>query len=181
MNPQTFPPSVDDIEEDNPRQEPVGRQMSRSGDIKLYGRAAVDAVSLLLANENMPPREAWDEAIQVIRGECLKKPRVVSLRDVFRKPKSKIGTERSSKDDGCPKCAFLGLCQDGMINGVKPGKYTRSVKNKKYAIKAVKLLRKDDKLRHDSIALWRKVTREQSHDGQMHVVTALWNEDLIKR
>jgi len=38
---------------------------------------------------------------------------------------------------GCPRGAFLELCEAGMIKGIASGKYTRSKRNKEYAIDAV--------------------------------------------
>ncbi|WP_052380253.1 MULTISPECIES: hypothetical protein [unclassified Pseudoalteromonas] len=42
-------------------------------------------------------------------------------------------TQSSSRVKGCPKSAFLGLCELGTVKGVAKGKYTSSVDNKKYA------------------------------------------------
>ena len=39
----------------------------------------------------------------------------------------------TSEHKGCPKSAFLGLAELGEIAGVKPGKYTKSIDNKRYA------------------------------------------------
>ena len=36
---------------------------------------------------------------------------------------------KSSQEKGCPKSAFLGLCEEGFIKEISKGKYTSSVKN----------------------------------------------------
>ncbi|WP_405606240.1 DUF6979 family protein [Polaribacter sp. Asnod1-A03] len=91
----------------------------------------------------------------------------------------------SSKTKPCPKNTFLGLCEAGLVKGIKPGSYFISKKenlNKKYAIKAVELLVLDSNLSKNQ--LWKKVREElgigeKEHNSQMDVVLALWNEGLI--
>jgi len=91
----------------------------------------------------------------------------------------------SAKIKGCPKNAFLGLCEDGLVKDIKPGSYfirKNENLNKKYAIKAVELLDLDSNLSKNE--LWEKVREELSlgelrHNSQMDVVLALWNERLI--
>ena len=82
----------------------------------------------------------------------------------------------ASEHKGCPKSAFLGLVELGEIAGVKPGKYTKSIDNKRYAKEALALLREDDSLSKDPIALWKRVMGgvDKSHNSQMDVVIALW-------
>ena len=61
-----------------------------------YGRAAVDAVVIIKDGHLSDPIAAWEKAMQTI----------------FSK-----GT--ASQKKRCPRNTFLGLCEDGMINGVK--------------------------------------------------------------
>jgi hypothetical protein len=42
---------------------------------------------------------------------------------------------------GCPKGAFLGVCEEGQVKDVPSGEYTRFRENKLYAIRATALLR----------------------------------------
>ncbi|MGE5270827.1 MAG: DUF6979 family protein [Thiohalocapsa sp.] len=86
----------------------------------------------------------------------------------------------SSRMKGCPKDAFLGLCEDGLVNGVPSGSYTRSRLNKSYAIRAVTLLRAAEGST-DEYGLWHKVVGggEKAHNGQMDVVLALWRRGLL--
>jgi hypothetical protein len=82
---------------------------------------------------------------------------------------------------GCPRCAFLGLCKEGLVKGISPRDYTYSEKNKNYALKAVELL--EIGRRYSSpIELWRAVTNSSGRgDYQMDVVLALWENNLIVR
>ncbi|WP_373688828.1 DUF6979 family protein [Brevibacillus daliensis] len=64
------------------------------------------------------------------------------------------GTRAQRK--ACPKNAFLGLCEAGLICGVEQGKYTnrsKLYKNKKYAIQVVQILRERPVLAEDKLGL----------------------------
>jgi hypothetical protein len=123
-----------------------------------YGRAAVMAVGLIEAAEAESPRDAWDQATT----------------SLFR-----AGTATQKK--GCPRCAFLGLCEEGLVKGVCGGDYTTSTKNKQYAVDAVALLRRQPALADRPRQLWMRVMKgiPKTHNGQMDVVTALWKHGLI--
>jgi len=124
-----------------------------------YGAVAVKAVELLRSKNAPNQKFAWDQAASIILDA------------------------KSSKEKGCPKAAFLGLCEEGLIKGVKPGSYCTSSENKSYALKAIQALRKNPDLRFDANNLWTEVLRLSgkniSHNHQMEVVIALWNRNLI--
>lgn len=71
-----------------------------------YGDVAVGATDLARAGGIQPP-EAWEEATRTVF------PHSVSL-----------------QDKGCPRGAYLGLCEDGLVLGIPSGTYTRSRDNK---------------------------------------------------
>ncbi len=122
-----------------------------------YGKSAEIATNLLISKKVNDPAEAWELAVA----------------KVF--PDSK-----SSREKGCPRSTFLGLCEDGYIIGTEEGNYTRSKKNKDYALKAVSLLGINPEL--DAKALWKLVIdgANKQHNSQMDVVITLWNNKLIK-
>ncbi len=122
-----------------------------------YGKSAEIATNLLISNKVNDPIQAWELAVA----------------KVF--PDSK-----SSRAKGCPRSTFLGLCEDGYIIGVEEGNYTRSKKNKDYALKAVSLLNINPEL--DAKALWKLVIddSDKKHNSQMDVVITLWNNKRIK-
>jgi hypothetical protein len=124
-----------------------------------YGRAAVLARDLVVQDARTP-EHAWALAIAAIFPES-----------------------PSSQQKGCPRAAFLGLCEEGLVKGVGPGKYTNSIDNKSYAIKAVQLLRLDPSLARNEDLLWSKVMNgaEKTPNSQMDVVTTLWQHELINR
>ena len=117
-----------------------------------YGDAAIKATRFLLTGQANSPPEAWSSAVRAIFPESI-----------------------SSQEKGCPKITYLGLCEEGLIRGVPPRQYTRSSKNKCYAIDAVKLLKQEPALARDRELLWSKVVRGERKvsNNQMDVVVAL--------
>ncbi len=103
-------------------------------------------------------------------------------RDAWELAASKIFDSYSSRCKGCPKSAFLGLCEEGIIKGISGGSYTTSMKNKSYAMKAAQLLKKDPSLASNENALWNKVTPNETkaYNQQMDVVITLWKNNLIQ-
>ncbi len=124
-----------------------------------YGQAAVQAVEFIHNQSYKQPRDAWDAATSQI-----------------------FGQGSSSQEKSCPKNAFLGLCEDGLVKGIAPGNYTRSKKNKKYATNAIRVLQKQPSLVDEPNSLWKIVTDGDSilHNQQMNVVIALWRNGFIK-
>jgi len=124
-----------------------------------YGVAAVRATQLLRRRRAVSPVEAWERAV----------------REVF--PGSP-----SAQAKGCPRGAYLGLCEDGFERGVDPGSYTRSVLNKRYAVRAANVLRERPELLGDESALWRHAVRgeEKAPNGQMEIVIALRRANLLE-
>ena len=89
-------------------------------------------------------------------------------------------TSPTAQQKSCPRGAFLGLCEEGLVKGIPAGHYKASRDDKAYAVRAVTLLTEGTQLRSTN-ALWRAVTNgaEKAHNNQMDVVLALWNNDLI--
>lgn len=125
-----------------------------------YGDVALKATALFTAGRAGSPAEAWR----------------LAAREVF--------TDRAaSQKKGCPRGAYLGLCGEGLVAGVPSGDYTRSERNRRYAITAVRLLEKNRSLAAESpAALWLRVVRGEpkAHNHQMDVVLTLWREGLVR-
>ena len=124
-----------------------------------YGAVAVRAVELVRSSRVKNPKYAWDQAA------------------------SEIIKAKSSKEKGCPKAAFLGLCEEGCVKHVASGKYSNSEENRRYALKAVQILKNNPELSFQKQKLWDEVMKLEGkniqHNGQMDVVVALWNKGLI--
>ncbi|WP_138224525.1 DUF6979 family protein [Paenibacillus algicola] len=126
-----------------------------------YGTVAVNAVLSILSGNISDPLNAWKEASAKVFGE---------------------GTWAQRK--GCPKNAFLGLCEAGLVKGIPAGDYVEisgARKNKGYAVNAIEVLKRRPELSEDKLGLWRMVMQgnNMSHNSQMDVVLALWNKQLI--
>jgi hypothetical protein len=123
-----------------------------------YGQVALLAVELIKNKTVKDPKEAWKIASSQIFG---------------------IGT--SSQEKGCPRCAFLSLCAEGMVSGIISGKYTNSIKNKAYTLRALELIKGDISLINNKNRLWELVTDNNvKHEGQLDVIIELFNAGLIK-
>jgi len=125
-----------------------------------YGEVALMATDLVQEHVCSSPVEAWVQAA-----------------------KSIFPNSPTSQGKSCPRGAFLGLCEEGLVVGVPAGSYTRSEDNKGYALRAVGLLAHDPNVAESSpLALWQLVMNgdEKRYNEQMDVVLALWNRQLIK-
>ncbi|MGV3659473.1 MAG: DUF6979 family protein [Prosthecobacter sp.] len=101
-----------------------------------YGNMAVKAVEACRNNGGADPVVAWDDAAR------------------------SVSDKESVQKKGCPKSAFLGLCEEGLVNGVPRGNYIKSKRggsNKAYALEAVRILLEDGKLADQRAVLWQKV------------------------
>jgi len=127
-----------------------------------YAISSINAAKLA-AETNTSPIEAWEKSV-----------------------KEEFPHSMNSQLKCCPKNAFLGLCEDGYVKGIKPNKYTRSNLNKQYGIIAVQILGENKTKSYTSLYLWKEVLKRlnadrlKQHNNQMNVVLALWNEGLIK-
>lgn len=117
-----------------------------------YAKAALDAMKRIENGET--PQLAWENATIEVFGK---------------------GT--ASQEKGCPKGAFLGLCEKGLVKGVCPGSYlTNSAtnKNKRYALASLELFKKEQVIPEDRRAFWRRVPgTTKSMNGQLDVLFAL--------
>ncbi len=122
-----------------------------------YGDTAIKAVDLILSTD-MSPEQAWDIATSKEFGR---------------------GTNQQQK--GCPKGAFLGLCEQGMIKDVPIGNYTDSIDNKRYAVRAVRILKEKPELINDEGKFWLEVISGKSvkPNHQLDIVISLWRNNYI--
>ncbi|MGL5468823.1 MAG: DUF6979 family protein [Shewanella sp.] len=123
----------------------------------VYGLAAVEAAGLV--SFGTKPREAWNMAVKDLSA--------------------------SARAKGCPRSAFIGLCDMGYVRKSKPIVFDVDElgKNARYAIEAVRIL-KNSSFNYKADKLWHTVIQEsdnpeKQHNGQMHVVMALMDARLI--
>lgn len=124
-----------------------------------FGDVAVRAARLLRERARIAPREAWEQAARRVYLDC-----------------------ETSPAKGCPRDAFLSLCELGAVRGVPAGSYTRSVKNKEYIANALEAVREKESLLHNKERLWRTATRnaEVRHNAQLDVLDALWRTEDVR-
>jgi hypothetical protein len=119
-----------------------------------YSQIALDSVVDLNKNQSLNPVDAWNNNAKVMYPDSL-----------------------DAQTKSCPKSAFLGLCEDGLVSGVKPGSYTASKLNKGYALAALSHLKSNPQLNEKE--LWSLVS-EKKPNNQMAVVKALYSKGYIK-
>ena len=128
-----------------------------------FGNASILAAEIC-KKEGVCPEDAWKRA-------CCEK----------------INNLKSRKK-GCPRAAFIGLVQAGLVHGCDVVENVRRKvegKNGQYAVIAVQILRDDPQLASNKSALWKLVLRklglanDKTHNNQMDVVSALWDKGLI--
>jgi hypothetical protein len=72
------------------------------------------------------------------------------------------------------------LCEEGLIKGIPKGNYTRSIKNKAYALQAIGRLKKGTSTSISPKELSSVLNLgAKKHNFQMEIVLALWNESSI--
>jgi hypothetical protein len=118
-----------------------------------YSEIVLHAVDLVHQKQVNNPVDAWSEAAMLF-----------------------YPNKESSREKGCPKSSFLGLCEEGRIKNVKAGSYSKSKLNKSYALEAVSMLEINPNLSEKE--LWDKISTKQ-YNQQMHVVLALFKAGLI--
>ena len=132
------------------------KRKKTSDKINRYGKLAVAYAKELIAHQERPSSQGWEDFV------------------------FKNGFSQSSAKKGCPKSAFLALCQEGFVSGIPAGYYTSSKKNGKYTVKAVRILQNNPDLRNNPGELWNAIPdHPRTYNQQMDVVCALWNEGLI--
>jgi hypothetical protein len=103
-----------------------------------------------------------------------------SISEIYERAAIEIFDTKSSQEKGCPKGTFLGLCEEGLVKGVPKGNYTKSIKNKEYALKAIEILKRAATKRFTPKELWSELNLGgKNSNSQMDVVLALWVNDLI--
>lgn len=123
-----------------------------------YGMAAIEATHAVRINKEVSPLDAWEDATMRIFGDS------------------------SSQKKGCPKSTFLALCGMGVVKGIECGDYTKSKKNRQYAMNAVEYICRNTNIDVTVEMLWHYSTigMEVKHNSQMDVVLALYENDMLE-
>ena len=74
------------------------------------------------------------------------------------------------------------MCEEGLVKGIPRGYYTKSVKNKEYALQAIEILKWADNKIYTPKELWAELNLgDKRPNSQMDVVLALWDAGLIEK
>ena len=110
------------------------------------------------AHEGVSPPDAWRAAIEEQYPDPTKR--------------------KNALKHTCPKGAFLGLCQKGIVRGIRAGNYTDSVKSSGLALSAVERLKADPSLAARKSRLVQLVFGNRA-PAELDVVLALWEQRAI--
>ena len=117
------------------------------------------------------------EELQSMEKEEQKK---IDLGDLWKEKCKENEFKEASIKKGCPRLAFIGLCEKNLIKDIEIKNSNKESLNKNYAIEAVKVL-KNDKRNYTSKELWKKIgNKDKKHNSQMNIVLALWEKGMIE-
>ena len=122
-----------------------------------YAQAAVETVRKNQGKSSLDMRQEWDKTMMEY-----------------------YPTKKPSREKGCPRNAFLGLSEAGLIMGIPTGDYGVKLGNvnKRYAVDAVALLQAGSE--PDKKQLWAAVTdANKKPNHQMDIVLALLHEGML--
>ena len=123
----------------------------------VYGKVAIEAASLV-QNGKASPMEAWKTASKHIKSA-------------------------SSREKGCPRSTFIGLCEFGRIKNIPAGNYggKRDSKNAAYGLRALEILRESPGLaKKNKRVLWNAIGNDGlSQNGQMDIIVSLWRAEKL--
>src|SRR5438874_13799853 len=119
--------------------------------MRIYGQVALKAWDIA-AKRRLSPPDAWQTALE----EC------------------------KAAAKSCPKSAFLGLCEEGLLRSIDAGHYTRSRRSRAFALAAVERLRGNPSLAAKKADLEADVYGDRAPNGEVDVVLALWQRGMIE-
>lgn len=123
-----------------------------------YAQIAINVVKRIDSDNSINPKIAWE----------------IEANNMF-------GEGRASAKKVCPKNAFLGLCEEGLIKGIPKGIYITKPNNlnKEYALEGYRYL-KNNNSDITPRELWRKIGMEKkSYNSQMDILCELFKLGLI--
>lgn len=104
----------------------------------------------------------------------------INLGDLWKEKCEKNEFKEASIKKGCPRLAFIGLCENNLVKDIEVKNSNKESLNKNYAVEAVKVL-KNDKRNYTSKELWEEIgNKDKKHNSQMNVVLALWEKGMIE-
>ncbi|UFH69707.1 DUF6979 family protein [Morganella morganii] len=84
---------------------------------------------------------------------------------------------------GCPRAAFLGLCEEGVVKNIPENNYGAGEKNKHHALKILELAQANSGITAaECFRMYQESNPDlpKTHNGQADVVISLLEANLIK-
>lgn len=104
----------------------------------------------------------------------------IDLGDLWKEKCKENEFKEASIKKGCPRLAFIGLCENNLIKDIEVKNSNKESLNKNYVVEAVKVL-KNDKRNYTSKELWEEIgNKDKKHNSQMNIVLALWEKGMIE-
>lgn len=117
------------------------------------------------------------EELQSMKKEEQKK---IDLGDLWKEKCKENEFKEASIKKGCPRLAFIGLCENNLIKGIEIKNSDKESLNKNYAVEAVKVL-KNNKKNYTPKELWKEIgNKDKKHNSQMDIILALWEKGMIE-
>jgi len=122
----------------------------------MYEKASLDAMKLI--RQGASPPQAWEQSV------------------------GHYTNSQSARTKGCPRGAFLGLCQEGLVKDVPAQRYTASMASKNYAISTVMLLKQGSTNVENinEIESFVMPERQRGDQGEIRIACVLWKNGLIR-
>lgn len=104
----------------------------------------------------------------------------IDLGDLWKEKCKENEFKEASIKKGCPRLAFIGLCENNLIKDIEVKNSNEESLNKNYAIEAAKVL-KNNKRNYTGKELWEEIgNKDKKHNSQMNIVLALWEKGMIE-
>lgn len=84
------------------------------------------------------------------------KQKEINLGDLWKEKCKENEFKEASIKKGCPRLAFIGLCENNLIKGIEIKNSNKESLNKNYAVEAIKVLKKNKK-NYTSKELWKEM------------------------
>ncbi|MGL4801614.1 MAG: DUF6979 family protein [Cetobacterium sp.] len=120
------------------------------------------------------------EAAKELQSMEKDKQKEINLGNLWKEKCKENEFKEASIKKGCPRLAFIGLCENNLIKGIEIKNSDKESLNKNYAVEAVKVL-KNNKKNYTSKELWEEIgNKDKTHNRQMDIVLALWEKGMIE-
>ncbi|MGL4874466.1 MAG: DUF6979 family protein [Cetobacterium sp.] len=121
------------------------------------------------------------EVAEELQGMEKEKQKEINLGNLWKEKCKENEFKEASIKKGCPRLAFVGLCENNLIKDIEVKNSDKESLNKNYAVEAVKVLKNNNNRHYTSKELWEEIgNKDKKHNSQMNIVLALWEKGMIE-